>query len=138
VPLSDGSTGLSHRSFWQPIDAAFVVTVAPCIQPSPLAIHNFPAAGIPVDVECRSSTQRRRVASACNSLGFYKTRTFPVLFFMDNPCNPGDSGALVRLPRGAAIGIYNGSEPSPDTGATSGRVLNFAQAMFALDTTPYL
>lgn len=137
VPMDDGSTGISHRSSWQPIDAAFVLTTAPSPQPGMLSIHNFPAAGIPVVVECQSGIQNRTVAAAGNSLGFYRTRLWPVLFFLDSPCTLGDSGALVRLSTGEAGGIYLGAQPSPDTGGTSGRVLNFAQAMFALDTTPH-
>ncbi len=137
VPMDNGSTGISSRSFWQPIDAAFVLTTAPSPMPGMLPIQNFPAAGIPVVVECQSGIENRIVASACNSLDFYKTRSWPVLFFLDNPCKPGDSGALVHLPAGEASGIYLGAQPSPGTGGQSGRVLNFAQAMFALDTTPY-
>ncbi len=79
----------------------------------------------------------RTVASACNSLGLYRTRLHPVLFFLDRPCVPGDSGALVRLTSGEAAGLYTGAQPLPATGGNSGRVLNFAQAMFALDTTAY-
>lgn len=137
VMLDDGTTGLSHRSFWQPIDAAFVLTMAPSPAPAMLPVLNFPAAGVPVIVECRSGALNRTVAAACNSLGFFRTRSWPVLFFLDNPCAPGDSGALVRLSSGDAGGIYLGADPCPDTGGTSGRVLNFAQAMFALDATPY-
>ena len=137
VPMDDGSVGILRRSFWQPIDAAFVITPAPQHQPNLLQICNFPAAGIPVAVECQSRIENRKVASACNSQGFYKTRSWPVLFFLDNPCISGDSGALVRLRTGEAAGIYLGAEPSPVTGGTSGRALNFAQAMFSLHTTPY-
>lgn len=137
VPLDNGSTGISHRCFWQPIDAAFLLTTAPTNSPSLLSIVHFPAAGIPVTVESRNGPQHRTVASACNSLGFYKTRVFPILFFLDQPCSPGDSGALVQIGAGQAAGIYNGAQPSPATGGTSGLVLNFAQAMFALDTTAF-
>ncbi|MCF3639789.1 hypothetical protein LXM94_07375 [Rhizobium sp. TRM95111] len=138
VPLDDGSMALSHKSFWQPIDAAFILSAAPTEPVSSLKIINFPASGLPVNVVCKGNKQSRTVASACNSQGFYQTRLFPVLFFLNQPCSPGDSGALVQLNTGEACGIYNGSQPSPDTGGTSGRVLNFAQAMFALDTSGFL
>lgn len=138
VPLATGGTGRLARSFWQPVDAAFVLTDPPQVPPSPLALCHFPAAGLPVAVETRSGSLSRTVASACNSLGFYRTRLYPVLFFLDKPCVPGDSGALVRLTSGEAAGLYSGAQPSPVTGGNSGRVLNFAQAMFALDTTAYL
>lgn len=138
VPLATGGTGRLARSFWQPVDAAFVLTDPPEVLPSPLAVCHFPAAGLPVAVETRSGRLSRTVASACNSLGFYRTRLYPVLFFLDKPCVPGDSGALVRLTSGEAVGLYSGSQPSPATGGNSGRVLNFAQAMFALDTSAYL
>lgn len=138
VPLDNGSSGMSHRCFWQPIDAAFVRTNNPTNPLSQLPILHFPATGVPLTVECKNGSQRRTVAAAANTLGFYKTRSFPVLFFLDRPCNKGDSGALVRATTGEAAGIYLGKEPSPDNGAESGRVLNFAQAMFALNTTAFL
>lgn len=138
VPLDNGTTGTTHRCFWQPIDAAFVLTSPPAAHTSPLPVVIFPAAGLPVTVECKSGPQQRTVSSACNSQGFYQTRVFPVLFFIDRPCSPGDSGALIRLSTGEAGGIYNGAQASPATGGSSGLALNFAQAMFALHTTAYL
>lgn len=138
IVLDDGSTGIAEAHFFQPVDAAMVLTAAPLPLPAPLPIINFPATGDAVQVLARSGLQSRSVVSVCNPQGFYRTRSFPVLFFLDNPCVAGDSGSLVRFPTGEACGIYCGSEPAPDTGGVTGRALNFAQAMFALDVTPYL
>jgi hypothetical protein len=137
IGLDDGTTGISHRCFWQPVDAAFVLTPSPSYGPALLPVIHFPAAGLAVEVECQTGNKSRTVAAACNSLGFFRTRQYPVNFFLDKPADAGDSGALVSTSSGEACGIYLGSQPSPDTGGTSGLALNFAQAMFALDTTPY-
>lgn len=138
VPLDNGSNGTSNKNYWQPVDAAFVTTPMTPNAPTPLSILNFPAAGLPVLVACKTGAQARTIVGAGNTLGFFKTATFSVLFFLDQPCKAGDSGALVHLTTGQASGIYVGAQPSPDTGGNSGRVQSLAQAMFVLDTTPYL
>jgi hypothetical protein len=137
IPLDNGSAGISSTCYYQPIDAAFVLTSAPAVLPAPLPVALFPAAGTPVEVETQSGPQSRTVASAANSQGFYKTRLFPILFYLDKPFGHGDSGSLIRLVSGEACGIYNGAQPSPQSGGTSGLALHFGQAMFALDTIPY-
>lgn len=138
IPLDDGNTGSLARCFWQPIDAAFVHTGPPVTAPAKLPIVAFPAAGLPMTVECKTKREHRNVVRACNSMGFYQTPSYPILYYLDRPCVRGDSGALVRMVSGEAAGIYEGAQPAPDTGTTIGRVLNFAQAMYVLNTTAYL
>jgi len=138
VGLDNKTQGSINRSYWPPIDAAFISTKAPVKIPNLIKIANFPAAGMGVDVQCKKKTKGRTVKEAGSSLGFYKSRRYPVLFHLDKPCSPGDSGALVRLHSGLAGGIYLASQPAPDIGSDCGLVQNFAQAMFALDTAAYL
>lgn len=137
VPLDDGSTGLSNLAYYQPIDAAFVSTPAPKSPPRHLAVNRFASAGVPVVVETQGGPQSRTVVSVFDSFGTYRTREFAVLLLLDQPCAQGDSGSLVRRHNGMACGIYTGAQGAPRRGGQTGRALNFAQAMFALDTTAY-
>ena len=138
VAMDDGSTGILEPHFYQPIDAAMILSPKPFGPLSPLPIVNFPTTGDAVTITARSGSLSRSVISVGNPSGFYQTRSFALLFFLDNPGVGGDSGALIQLATGEACGIYCGAEPVPGTSGKTGRALNFAQAMFALDATAYL
>lgn len=138
VPLAGGSSGTLRRSYYQPIDAAFVATGAPPFAPTLLPTLSFPASGLPVTIACQSGSQPRTVVSVSDSLGVVQTREFAVLLHLDQPASPGDSGALVRLQTGEAVGIYKGALHSPKASSPFGLAQNFEQAVFALDVNPYL
>lgn len=138
VRMTDGSTGTLIRSWYQPIDAAFVATRSPRTPPAALPVLSFPAAGQPVRLALQGGPQSRTIVRVMDSMGVLNTREFAVLQFLDQPANPGDSGALVMTPTGEAVGLYKGAMASPETRSTVGLAQNFEQAIHALDITPYL
>lgn len=139
VPLAGGGVGYLLRSYYQPIDAAFVVASKPPVAPAPLPILSFPACGLPVMLECQSGCQPRTVVRVMDSMGVLHTREFAVLLFLDQPGVHGDSGALVRTTNGEAVGIYKAGMPSPQSPRSNvGAAQNFEQAVFALDVTAFL
>lgn len=139
VSLAGGGQGILVRSGYQPIDAAFVTLPHPPATPRPLGVLSFPAAGQPVTVECRSGPQHRTIVTTMNSMGVNMTSAFAVLFYLDDPCVPGDSGSLVRIMSGEAAGVYKGAMTTPVLpSGVCGIVQNFEQAIFTLGVTPYL
>jgi hypothetical protein len=138
VPLAAGGVGSLVRSFYQPIDAAFVhVSVSPT-GPSLLPTFGFPTTGQPVTVETQGGPKSRTIVSVMNSMGVLHTREFAVLLCLDQPCIHGDSGSLVRLSTGEAVGIYKGGMKTPRTQyPVVGLAQNFEQAIFALSVTPF-
>ncbi|WP_448229857.1 hypothetical protein [Pseudoxanthomonas mexicana] len=139
VPLASGNHGVLARSYHPPIDAAFIQTAPPPDQVSQLPIRCFPASGQPVIAELKTGAASRSVVYVDSFMQVVKTRTYPVQLYLDQPFQPGDSGALIRTTGGEAVGIYLGSVKSPVVlTARAGRALNFKQAVFALKVTPYL
>lgn len=138
VRLAGGGTGSLLRSWYQPIDAAFVTTQNPQTMPAALPALGFPAAGQAVRLASQSGPQPRTIVRVMDSMGVLHTREFAVLLFLDQPGKPGDSGALTQMPTGEAVGIYKGAMTSPQTGSSVGLAQNFEQAAYALDITPYL
>jgi hypothetical protein len=139
VSLAGGGYGNLLRSHYQPVDAAFVLVQSPPRDPTPLPLLSFPAAGQPVTIECQSGSQHRTIFRTMDTMGVNHTREFAVLFYLDRPGVPGDSGSLVRMATGEAAGLYKGSmQTIHGTGGACGLVQNFEQAIFALDVTPYL
>jgi len=139
VPMATGNSGALVRCYFQPVDAAFVQTDPPDLSLTGLPVLSFPSVGMPVEVECQSRSVSRTIVEVANNCGVLHTRAIGVLVYLDNPLNPGDSGALVRVHTGEAVGIYTGALQVP--GAPSGQrglAQNFEQAVFALNVTPYL
>jgi hypothetical protein len=139
VALKSGDYGILYRSYYQPIDAAFVRVPNPPSNPNPLSVLSFPAAGQPVTVECQAGPEKRTIFAANDNMGVTNTRNHAVMFHLDEPCNRGDSGSLVRMLTGEAAGIYAGKQETPRRpSGVCGLVQNFEQAIFALNVTPYL
>jgi len=137
VPLASGPAGALVRSYHPPIDAAFVRTANRPVVTAPMMIRRFPATGHRVVVEIQSGGVNRTVVHVDSAMGVVNTRTYPVQLFIDQPCSPGDSGALIRTTSGEGCGVYLGSLSTPVQTGLAGRALNFEQATFALDITPY-
>lgn len=138
IALASGGTGALVRCYHPPIDAAFVQTANNPTATARLPIRRFPATGNTVVVEIQSGGVSRKVVHVDSAMGVVKTRTYAVQLFIDQPCSPGDSGALVRTTSGEACGVYLGSvKTSVVPTELAGRALNFEQATFALDITAY-
>jgi hypothetical protein len=138
VALAGGLSGTMGRTSYPIVDAAFVFAGTGPAAPAPRSVLHFPAAGQNAVVELKGGGVTRTVVSAMNTLGNANTHAFRILFFTDTPCAPGDSGALVRTPRGEAMGIYSGSFANPTSaGGQAGLNQNFEQAVLALDVTAY-
>ena len=108
VPLASGASGYFLRSGYKPIDAAFVAT--PWVSPKlrQLRWREFPIVGDEVTIRTRGDVERRAVVQVNNTLVKPGFSDYPVIFYMNRGCAYGDSGALVRLATGEAIGIYTG------------------------------
>jgi hypothetical protein len=137
--MASGNTASLGRSYFQPVDAAFVLTPAPGQKPTPLPVLSFASMGLPVIVDCQSGSVSRTVVDVQNNCGVVNTRELGVTLCLDQPVSMGDSGALIRVANGDAVGIYRGSmkAPSAPTGSR-GLAQNFEQAILALDVLPYL
>jgi len=139
VPLAGGGSGTLIRSYYQPVDAAFVQGAPPAPAPSRLPVLSFPAVGVPVDIQCQTGALRRTVVEVTNNMGVLHTRGIGIYVYLDQPASPGDSGALVRTATGEAVAIYSGQMAAPASPAgLCGVAQNFEQAIFALGVTPYL
>lgn len=138
VPMAGGGSGTLVRSYYQPVDAAFVQGSSPATNPSPLPVLSFPAVGMTVNILCQSGPQNRKVVEVTNNMRVLNTRSIGVYLYLDRPASKGDSGALVTTATGDAVGIYRGQMALPQPAAPCGVAQNFEQAIFALDVTPYL
>lgn len=139
VPMASGNTASLGRSYFQPVDAAFVLTPAPSHKPTPLPLLSFASMGLPVIIDCQSGSVSRTVVDVQNNCGVLNTREVGVTLCLDQPVFKGDSGALIRIANGEAVGLYRGSMKAP--GAPTGFrgiAQNFEQAILALDVIPYL
>ena len=139
VPMATGGAGTLVRSYYQPVDAAFVQVSSPPNAPSPLSVLAFPALSMPATIHCQSGNLSRTIVEVTNNCGVSHTRALGILTYLDRPASPGDSGALVTVLGGDAVGIYKGSMqvPQAPTGVR-GLAQNFEQAIYALDVIPYL
>ena len=139
VPMALGNVASLGRCYFQPVDAAFVLTLAPTHKPAPLPVLRFAAMGMPVKIDCQSGQLSRTVVEVQSNCGVLNTRQVGVSLYLDQPASPGDSGALIRGANGDAVGLYRGAMnvPSATTG-TRGLAQNFEQAILALDILPYL
>ncbi|VVT00539.1 hypothetical protein [Erythrobacter sp. EC-HK427] len=139
VPMASGNTASLCRSYFQPVDAAFVLTPAPGHKPTPLPILSFASMGLPVVVDCQSGSVSRTVVKVQNNCGVLNTREVGVTLCLDQPASEGDSGALIRVANGDAVGLYGGLMKAPSTPTDlRGLAQNFEQAILALDVLPYL
>lgn len=139
VPMASDSSATLGRSYFQPVDAAFVLTPAPGHKPTQLPVLSFASMGLPVIVECQSGPASRSVVDVQNNCGILNTREVGVTLCLDKPASKGDSGALIRTADGGAVGLYRGSMKVPGTPTGSrGLAQNFEQAILALDVLPYL
>lgn len=139
VPMASGYTASLGRSYFQPVDAAFVLTQPPSHRPTPLPFLSFASMGLPVLVDCQSSSLARTVVEVQSNCGVLNTREVGVTLCLDEPVAKGDSGALIRAVNGDAVGIYRGSMKVPGAlKGSRGLAQNFAQAILALDILPYL
>lgn len=139
VPMASGNIGLLGRSYFQPVDAAFVLTPPPNHNPTPLPVLSFASMGLPVFVDCQSGSVARTVVDVQHNCGVLNTREVGVTLCLDQPVSKGDSGALIRVANGDAVGLYRGSMKLPGASKDSrGLAQNFEQAILALDVLPYL
>ena len=139
VSMVTGGSASVARTYYQPVDAAFVKTVAPAGSTYQLGVLSFPAMSMTVTVHCQGGSTTRTIVDVTTNCGVTHTRKIGIRFCIDQPASPGDSGALVTVANGDAVGIYTGDMkvPGPPPGVR-GHAQNFEQAVYALDVTPYL
>lgn len=139
VPMAGGGSRSLARSYYQPVDAAFVHGGAPLDNPPQLSVLSFPAVGMTVEVLCQACPLNRTIVQVTNNLGVLHTRSIGIYVYLDQPASPGDSGALVRTMGGDAVGIYSGQMLIPGPAPSlCGLAQNVEQAIFALDVTAFL
>lgn len=140
VALDTGEFGRLIRSGYRPIDAAFIEIPHPPSGLESLPVRVFPVPGDELLVRTRRSAVRRAIADVGLTRVEPNFRDYPLNFLIDAPFARGDSGALVRLVSGEALGIYVGSQrrllPTGAGTAVAGVAQNFAQAMYALKLQP--
>jgi hypothetical protein len=138
VPMATGRSANVARTYYQPVDAAFVKAAAPAGL-ALLGVLSFPAMSMTVTVHCQGGSETRTIVDVTTNCGVTHTRKIGIRFCIDKPARPGDSGALVTVANGDAVGIYTGDMkvPGPPP-VVRGHAQNFEQAVYALDVTPYL
>jgi len=138
IKFANGSGGTLLRTEYYPVDASFIQATPPT-SPLPLPILHFPASGYPVEVVTQRGTIPRHIARAEDNFGVYKTAQIQIRFSLDNGLQAGDSGSLIRLKTGDAIGLYCSEMRTNDLQyPIVGLAQNFAQAQWALDVSPFL
>jgi hypothetical protein len=137
VAMAAGPGGTLVRSNYQPVDAAFVKAVPPSSL-SPLPVLSFPALSMPATIHCQSGGKAKTIVEVTNNCGVLHTKALGICIYLDQPESPGDSGALVTVSNGDAVGIYKGKMQVPGAPAgVRGVAQNFEQAIYALDVDPY-
>jgi hypothetical protein len=145
VPLASGGMGKLNTTLHPPIDAAFVVAAPPSRAEqkrfSALSMIAFPAAGLPVDVIAKSGPAARHVVGVTNSMGVLNTSYFGIQVFLDQPCQPGDSGSLIKTSSGDAVALYSGAMRGAThnglTNQTLGLGQHFEQALLRLNVSAF-
>lgn len=142
VSLQGGGTGQVQRKAPPSVDAAFVSTTAPSATVAALPVTRWATAGQSVDVVVASGAVRRSVVDVTNTLGVVADHNCPINVYIDQPCQPGDSGSLVVLPSGRGLGIYRGSLSGATIAGVIGQTVGFAQhleqAVLVLNVAPHL
>jgi hypothetical protein len=140
--LDTGATALLRHVAPRLIDAAFLET--PALSPGTVALDilEFPAPGDPVVIETKTGKRPRTVTEVNGRVtGPYFT-DYPVMIYLDDHLDPGDSGALVRAITGEGVGIYKGAQQlrhhprQASPVAPIGVVQNLTQALYALQAIP--
>jgi hypothetical protein len=142
VPLNGGGNGNVRRKAPTTVDAAFVGTNNPSMAMNRLQVATSATAGQSVDVATGAGLVARSVVEITNTLGVIDDPYHPIKVYIDQPCQPGDSGSLVSLRSNAGIGIYCGSLSGATVGGHAGQTVGFAQhleqAISVLDVTPHI
>jgi hypothetical protein len=120
VPLSDGSSAIILNIGPPAIDAMLLalpddpgdITVDPAHGHLPIENLVAPYSDVEVAGSVSGAVVRKvmSVTDAHGSLDPY----FPIRVFLADPCQAGDSGALVRLEDGRAVGIYTAAIGHPE------------------------
>jgi hypothetical protein len=141
VPLKGGGSGQVGRKAPPTVDAAFVIVGAPPTGVSPLQTTTFATSGQRVDIHTGQGAAQRSVVSITDTLGVINDPYHPIKVYLDQPCQPGDSGSLVALPSATGIGVYCGSLSGATVGGQTNQTVGFAQhleqAVQILDLDPY-
>jgi hypothetical protein len=142
VALSGGGTAKLLRKAPPTVDAAYIGTSAPSTSVTPMKMVTFPTTGQPTDVQTSRGPQARSVVAVTNTLGVIGDPYHPIKVYLDQPCQPGDSGALVQASGGDGVGIYcgelSGATVGGKTGQTVGISQHLEQAVTVLDVSPHL
>lgn len=67
-----------------------------------------------------------------DTLGIIDDPIHPIKVYLDQPCLPGDSGALVQTPAGEGVAIYCGEMTGATVAGRTGQTVGFAQHLRAM------
>jgi hypothetical protein len=141
VTLSTGATARIDRKADPTIDAAFLTTTAPQ-NPTKMNLLRYPVPGQSVTVAASAGAAQRSVVTVTDTLGVINDPYHPIKVYLDQPCQPGDSGALVDSSANEGTGIYLGAMSNATVAGQSGQTVGFAQhleqAIEILDLVPFV
>src|SRR5262249_25429690 len=122
VPLSGGGTG-KVRKAPATVDAAFITTNHPPASVNPLRVATAATAGQSVNVATATGIVARKVVDTTNTFGVIRDPYHPIKVYLNQPCQPGDSGSLVLLTPNVGFGIYLGELSGATVGGHPGQTL---------------
>jgi hypothetical protein len=140
ITLTNGATAKLERKAPATIEAAFLATAAPS-RLNQMALLRFATPGQSIRVVTARGVNQRSVVAVTDTLGVIDDPYHLIKLYMDQACQPGDSGALVDTNTGEGAGIYLGAMTSATVAGRSGQTVGFAQhleqAVEILDLVPF-
>ena len=141
ITLTSGATAKLVRKAPPTIDAAFLETAAPP-HLKKMTLLRFAVPGQSLRVIASAGITQRSVVTVTDTLGVINDPYHPIKLYLDQPCKPGDSGALVDTTAGEGAGIYCGAMTNATVAGGAGQNVGFAQhleqAVEILDLVPFL
>jgi hypothetical protein len=141
VTLNSGATARVDRKAPPTIDAAFLTTAAPHNLVK-MNLLRYAVPGQNVRVTASAGAAHRSVVTVTDTLGVINDPYHPIKLYLDQPCQPGDSGALVDTHASEGAGIYIGEMTNATVAGRAGQTVGFAQhleqAIEILDLVPFL
>jgi len=83
--------------------------------------------GQSVTIAASAGVAQRSVVTVTDTLGVINDPYHPIKVYLDQPCQPGDSGALVDSGANEGAGIYLGAMSNATVLGQPGQTVGFAQ-----------
>jgi hypothetical protein len=141
ITLTGGSNAKLDRKAPPTIDAAFLTTTAPH-NLAKMNLLRYAVPGQSVRVSASAGAAQRSIVTVTDTLGVINDPYHPIKLYLDQPCQPGDSGALVDTTASEGAGIYLGAMTNAIVAGQPAQIVGFAQhleqAIEILDLVPFL